>query len=175
MALILLAKMSYAECVEYKIIDHGDSVEAVCVGQSTNEAQKKESEITYSLQEEKDIRNAIIDCNASLPSQFIPASKGKITYQEINQNYEYEKARCKKLDVDLGILLKSKQESNVVNSNVRSNDSASQAISAMQGQMAAQSANQQAEMQRQQAEIQRQQFEMQRIQQQQKFNQIWNK
>ena len=44
LSLILMAKMSYAECKEYKIIDHGDRVEAVCVGEPLTDAEKKELE-----------------------------------------------------------------------------------------------------------------------------------
>jgi hypothetical protein len=32
LATIMISSTVFAECVEYKIIDHGDSVEAVCVG-----------------------------------------------------------------------------------------------------------------------------------------------
>ena len=42
--LSLLAKMSHAECNEYKIIDYGDRVEAICVGEPLTEAEKKELE-----------------------------------------------------------------------------------------------------------------------------------
>ena len=42
LSLVLMTEMSYAECKEYKIIDHGDRVEAVCVGEPLTEAQKKE-------------------------------------------------------------------------------------------------------------------------------------
>jgi hypothetical protein len=31
-AMVMISSTVFAECVEYKIIDHGDSVEAICVG-----------------------------------------------------------------------------------------------------------------------------------------------
>lgn len=43
--LIALTKVSYAAgCSEYKIVDHGDHVEAVCIGEPLTEAEKKELE-----------------------------------------------------------------------------------------------------------------------------------
>jgi hypothetical protein len=42
--LIAIPKMSYAECKEYKIVDHGDQVEAVCSGESITESQKNDLE-----------------------------------------------------------------------------------------------------------------------------------
>jgi hypothetical protein len=36
--------MSYAECKEFKIVDYGDRVEAVCIGEPLTDAQKKELE-----------------------------------------------------------------------------------------------------------------------------------
>lgn len=40
LSLILIVKNSYAECVEYKIIDHGDRLEAVCIGQPLDSSEK---------------------------------------------------------------------------------------------------------------------------------------
>jgi hypothetical protein len=36
--------VAFSECAEYKIIDHGNSVEAVCVGEPLNDVQKRELE-----------------------------------------------------------------------------------------------------------------------------------
>lgn len=44
LSVILTTKTSHAECTEYQIIDHGDSVEAVCVGKPLTAAEKKELE-----------------------------------------------------------------------------------------------------------------------------------
>lgn len=44
MSLIFVAKISYAGCNEFKVIDYGDRVEAVCVGEPLTEAQTRELE-----------------------------------------------------------------------------------------------------------------------------------
>jgi hypothetical protein len=46
--------IAFSECVEYKIIDYGDHVEAVCVGAPLSDAQKKELE-KKNIQEQKAI------------------------------------------------------------------------------------------------------------------------
>jgi hypothetical protein len=50
LSLLMMTNSSHADCIEYTIIDHGDRVEAVCVGEPLTEAQKKEQE---KLKEEK--------------------------------------------------------------------------------------------------------------------------
>lgn len=42
--LLLPVKISFAECKEYKIVTHGDSVEAICVGEPLTSEQRKELE-----------------------------------------------------------------------------------------------------------------------------------
>lgn len=42
MPIIMATKLSYSEC---KIIDHGDSVEAVCIGETSTEVRQKEPEL----------------------------------------------------------------------------------------------------------------------------------
>ncbi len=149
--------MSHAECVEYQIIDHGGSVEAVCVGAPLNDAEKKQLENQYSLDGEKERRNAIIDCQASLPS-----TQNSMTYINNKDYYDQEAARCRKLEVDLSMYtsLRPKKNNYEPASTVNPFDNTAALA---------------AELQAQQAEIQRQQFEIQRMQQQQKFNQIWKK
>lgn len=165
LSLVLTTKLSYAECTEYKIIDHGDSVEAVCVGAPLSGADKKEYEKLKDQQEERDKRNAIIECNGSLPR--INNYAGKLIYEQQTLNYNQHKIRCDELQVDLNMFLKSKPQK----PQSRTDDS----YDDLNGQIQTQNAETQAQMQRQQAEIQRQQMEIQRMQQQQKFDQIWKK
>jgi len=51
MSMAVTAKMSYADCKEYKIVDSGDSVEAVCVGAPLTESEKVEAERLLRLRE----------------------------------------------------------------------------------------------------------------------------
>jgi len=44
MSMAVTAGMSYADCNEYKIVDRGDTLEAVCVGAPLTEAEKKEAD-----------------------------------------------------------------------------------------------------------------------------------
>jgi len=44
MSMVVMAGMSYADCSEYKIVDRGESMEAVCVGAPLTEAEKKEAD-----------------------------------------------------------------------------------------------------------------------------------
>jgi hypothetical protein len=44
---ILVASKSYSECVEYKIVDNGDSVEAVCIGEPPSADEKRKLEKEY--------------------------------------------------------------------------------------------------------------------------------
>ena len=39
--IMMLPVLVYAECAQYQIIDHGDRVEAICVGAPLSEAEKK--------------------------------------------------------------------------------------------------------------------------------------
>jgi hypothetical protein len=41
LSLISISKISFAECIEYKIIDHGDRVEAVCIGEPMSDAERE--------------------------------------------------------------------------------------------------------------------------------------
>ena len=157
LSLVVMIKKSYAECAEYKIIDHGDSKEAVCVGQPLNEAEKKELVKQIAQQEEKDKRNALIECYGSLDK-----------YNKIPGERERQTVLCQKIQIDLNIYLASKPVKLVDHSTTTNQFDNSAGLAAIQGQMEAQRAAQQMEMQRQQAE-------MQRMQQQQRFNQIWNK
>lgn len=165
LSLTLIAKLSYAECTEYKIIDHGDSVEAVCVGAPPSGADKKEYDKQNDLREERDKRNAIIECNGSLP--VINNYAGKLIYEQQTLNYKQHKIRCDELQVDLNLYLKSKPQK----PKSRTDDS----YDDLAGQMQNAQAQAQAQMQQQQAEIQRQQMDIQRMQNQQKFDQIWRK
>ena len=51
MSVTVTVKMSYADCKEYKIVDRGDSLEAVCVGAPLTESEKAEAERLLRLRE----------------------------------------------------------------------------------------------------------------------------
>lgn len=40
-AALLIPGIVFAECKEFKIVDHGDSVEAVCIGSTSTESERK--------------------------------------------------------------------------------------------------------------------------------------
>jgi len=135
----------FAECIEYQIIDHGDSVEAVCVGKPLTDGEKK-------LKEKQDaIQNA---------RQVSLNNKAKLQ-QDIDICRSQNRFGCKDLEwqqsVDQAIEIGSR--GNSAGSTPPFDNSA-----ALAGQL-----------QTQQDQIQRQQAEIQRMQQQQKFNQIWKK
>ena len=55
---VLFASNGYCECIEYQIVDRGDSVEAVCVGKPlTPEEQKAKAE--EDLREQQRINNQL--------------------------------------------------------------------------------------------------------------------
>jgi hypothetical protein len=159
LTLILMAKMSYAECAEYTIVDHGDSVEAVCVGQPLTDAEKIEFEKQKALQNKADKKAELIR-----------------SIDECKKNNEIPKAKhknCGALEFDLAT---SNMMDHVSSAPLNKSE---HNLAVMQGQIAGQKAQFDAELaaqsQRQQAEMMRQQAEMQRMQQQQKFDQIWKK
>lgn len=54
---LMNVSISHSECLEYKIIDHGNSVEAVCVGQSLTEYEKRGLEMEADQRDTK-VKNA---------------------------------------------------------------------------------------------------------------------
>lgn len=42
LALMLTSNFVYAECKEYKIVEHGERVEAVCIGEPQTQNEKRE-------------------------------------------------------------------------------------------------------------------------------------
>jgi hypothetical protein len=158
LSLLLMAKMSSAECVEYQIIDHGDRVEAVCVGKPSTEAEKKELDKQNEQIRKKNLRDRILECFSSVKNY--TDKQGKSQQEEV----------CKKMtggyDINVYLAIQAASPVDGTNTPIRNTNSAG--LAAMQSQIDAQQAQQQIEMQRQQAE-------MQRMQQQQNFNNIWNK
>lgn len=165
LSLILMTKMSYAECAEYKIIDNGDSVEALCVGQPLTEVEKKDLDKQKDKLNEQDKNNAILDCFASMNNY--PDKVEKLRQEAI----------CKKMAGGYGlqVYLALKAMKPAGRSNTTTSDDNSAGLAVMRGEMASQKAQMDAQRAAQQMETQRQQAEMQRLQQQQNFNKIWNK
>jgi len=45
-----------SDCVEYKIVDHGDSVEAVCIGKPQTEAEKQEDSRQRAIRDQQNAK-----------------------------------------------------------------------------------------------------------------------
>lgn len=156
--LVLMAEMTCAECIEYKIVETGDSVEVICVGPPPTESEKTESD----KQNAQDEINAIIDCFGSLSNYREPQEKRR---QEII---------CKKMtggyDLQTYLVLKAMKAGKGTEKASRDTR-----LSAMQAELASQKAQMDAQRAAQQVEMQRKQAELQRMQQQQRFDKIWGK
>lgn len=104
LSLVSIAKMSFAECSEYKIIDHGDRVEAVCVGNPLTAAEKKVIERqrltddkNSKIERREDKTERVIDKHSDLS---IRKSEIGLTREEIALEREKERLRRDKLKTD---------------------------------------------------------------------------
>lgn len=61
--LLIWPSLSFSECVEYKIVDHGDSIEAVCVGKPLSDAEKKEMSTERSIRDKELKRQEVEEAN----------------------------------------------------------------------------------------------------------------
>ncbi|MBC8019177.1 MAG: hypothetical protein H7X83_11760 [Verrucomicrobia bacterium] len=51
---LVMPCVAFSECLEYKIVDHGDSVEAVCVGTPLTSAEQSKLEQESELEQQKE-------------------------------------------------------------------------------------------------------------------------
>ena len=63
MLLLTVPSIAFAECAEYQIIDRGNSVEAVCVGMPSTEAEKMENNRDRKIQEKERTRQEVDEAN----------------------------------------------------------------------------------------------------------------
>lgn len=52
---LLFPALVFSECAQYQIIDHGDSVEAVCVGAPLSESEKRALSVVESQQRQAEV------------------------------------------------------------------------------------------------------------------------
>ena len=53
---LLVPCAAFSECLEYKIVDHGDSVEAICVGQPLTAAEQSKLDQEKELAKQRELQ-----------------------------------------------------------------------------------------------------------------------
>lgn len=104
-SLILMTKMSYADCKEYKIVDHGDRVEAVCVGEPLTTSEMKALETERAMQANEfryeNRADKLERKSDQLDDLTIRKSEVRLTREEIALEREKERLRRDKLNNDI--------------------------------------------------------------------------